>query len=90
MGLGLTKREAEVLLWVAQGKQNSDVATVLEISTATVRKHVEHILQKLHCETRGAAAQMAMQAINDQRPNSIPTRCLTCTEIECKSCGNLP
>ncbi len=90
MGMGLTKREAEVLLWVAQGKQNSDVATVLDISTATVRKHVEHILQKLHCETRGAAAQMAMQAINDQRPNSIPTRCLTCTESECKSCGDLP
>lgn len=62
MAMGLTMREAEVLQWVAQGKQNSDVATILGIRTATVRKHVEHILHKLDCETRGAAALFALRA----------------------------
>lgn len=62
-GLGLTCREAEVLTWIVHGKQNSDIALILNISTATVRKHVEHLLSKLHCETRGAAALLAMNAL---------------------------
>ena len=40
IGLGLTIRETEVLMWVAQGKQNSEVAAILGISAATVRKHM--------------------------------------------------
>jgi DNA-binding CsgD family transcriptional regulator len=63
ISLGLTEREAEVLAWVAEGKQNSEIAMILEISTATVRKHVENILRKFHCETRGAAVQYAMQGL---------------------------
>src|SRR5262249_46357318 len=41
--LGLTPREAEVLLWVAQGKSNSDVATILGMSDKTVKIHLGHI-----------------------------------------------
>lgn len=67
MELGLTRRSAEVLVWIAQGKQNSEIAGILKISIGTVRKHAEHIFQKLHCETRGAAAQIAMQADNQSR-----------------------
>jgi DNA-binding CsgD family transcriptional regulator len=56
--LGLTAREAEVLLWVAQGKTNPEIATILGMKAGTVRKHTEHIFQKLGVETRtGAAAQ---------------------------------
>lgn len=84
--LGLTKREAEVLMWVAQGKQNSEVGLILNISTATTRKHVEHILEKLHCETRGAAAQIAMQAFNEQMSHATPLRCFACTELDCATC----
>jgi DNA-binding CsgD family transcriptional regulator len=62
--LGLTLREAEVLVWLAEGKQNSEIADILKIRTGTVRKHVEHILQKLNCENRGAAALIAMQAMH--------------------------
>ena len=39
--LGLTPRVAEALLWVAQGKTNSDVATILGISESTVKKHID-------------------------------------------------
>src|SRR5262245_11913368 len=36
--LKLTDREAETLLWVAQGKSNSDIATILSIAEKTVKK----------------------------------------------------
>jgi DNA-binding CsgD family transcriptional regulator len=54
--LGLTKREAEVLAWVAGGKTNRDVAAILNVSPRTVKKHLEHIFQKLGVESRMGAA----------------------------------
>jgi DNA-binding CsgD family transcriptional regulator len=57
--LGLTKREAEVLLWISQGKRNNEIAVILQTSKRTVDKHVERILCKLGVETRTAAATVA-------------------------------
>jgi len=68
MELKLTRREAEVLVWVARGKQNSDIAQILGVSRATVSKHVENLLRKLHCETRGAAVHLAMDLLRPQQP----------------------
>ncbi len=59
--LGLTRREAEVLAWVAQGKTNSDIASILGMNPRTVKKHLEHIFQKLGVETRTAAAALAFE-----------------------------
>lgn len=57
---GLTRREAEVLQWVAQGKSNAAIGTILEISAGTVGKHLQHIFEKLGVETRtGAVAVVA-------------------------------
>jgi len=61
--LGLTPREAEVLLWVAQGKSNADVATILSVSDKTVKIHLGHIYEKLSVETRTAAALIAVEAL---------------------------
>lgn len=61
--LGLTPREAEVLLWVAQGKTNSDIGIILQCSEATAKRHVVHILEKLSVETRTAAARLALEAL---------------------------
>lgn len=61
--LGLTQREAEVLLWVSYGKASSDISEVLEISPRTVQKHLERIYEKLGVETRSAAAAIAIRAI---------------------------
>lgn len=61
--LGLTVREAEVLLWVAQGKANADVATILGMSEKTVKIHLGHIFEKLNVETRTAAAMIAMETL---------------------------
>ncbi len=53
--LGLTKREAEVLFLIAKGKTNPEIGILLDISTRTVQKHVEHIYIKLGVESRTAA-----------------------------------
>jgi DNA-binding CsgD family transcriptional regulator len=52
----LTQREIEVLMWVARGKTNKDIADILGMSPRTVNKHLEHIYVKLGVETRTAAA----------------------------------
>lgn len=62
-GLGVTQREAEVLLWVSYGKSNSDISDVLRISPRTVQKHLEHIYEKIGVETRSSAAAVAIKII---------------------------
>jgi DNA-binding CsgD family transcriptional regulator len=52
---GLTPREAEVLLWLAQGKTNPEIARILGIRPYTVRTHVERIFTKLGVNNRHAA-----------------------------------
>ncbi len=61
--LGLSPREAEVIKWVAEGKRNAEIATILGIASATVHHHLEHIHQKLGVETRTAAAARAREAV---------------------------
>ncbi len=56
----LTQRETEVLQWVLQGKTNAEIGCILGMSTRTVQKHVEHILDKLGVETRTAAAALTL------------------------------
>lgn len=57
---GLTARESEVLYWVSCGKINRDVGEILGMSTRTVDKHLQHVFEKLHVETRTAAASMVL------------------------------
>jgi DNA-binding NarL/FixJ family response regulator len=66
MGLGLTPRAAEALLWLAQGKTNSDIATILGITESTVKKYVQEMFDKLGVETRGAAAVRALEVLSSQ------------------------
>ena len=60
--LGLTRREAEVLVWIARGKGNYEIGVILGARTRTICKHVEHIFSKLHVENRTAAAVIALAA----------------------------
>lgn len=68
--LDLTPRVAEVLLWVAQGKTNSDIATILGISESTVKKHLLEIFQQLGVETRSAATLRAIEALGSPHPRT--------------------
>jgi CheY-like chemotaxis protein/DNA-binding CsgD family transcriptional regulator len=56
----LTPREAEVLYWLAKGKTNRDIGEILGSSAATVKKHLEHVYEKLGVETRNAAVAVAI------------------------------
>ena len=50
--LGLTRREAEVAVQVGKGLSNKEIALELNISEATVKKHVANIFEKLGVERR--------------------------------------
>jgi DNA-binding CsgD family transcriptional regulator len=52
---GLTPREYEIMLLVAEGKTNQETAAILWISPKTVRTHLEHAFEKLGVHTRAAA-----------------------------------
>ena len=62
--LGLTPRVAEVLLWVAQGKTNAEIGTILGISESTVKKHLLEIFEVLGVETRSAATLRAIEVLS--------------------------
>jgi DNA-binding NarL/FixJ family response regulator len=62
--LGITPREAEVLLWVAQGKSNADVAAILGMSEKTVKQHMGNLFAKLGLENRNAAALRAVEVLS--------------------------
>jgi DNA-binding NarL/FixJ family response regulator len=64
--LGLTPRVAEVLLWVAQGKTNGEIAIILGNSESTIKKHVLEIFESLGVETRTAASLRALEILSSQ------------------------
>jgi DNA-binding CsgD family transcriptional regulator len=60
--LGLTRREQDVLAFVAEGRTNKEIAARLDMVPATVKKHLEHVYDKLGVHTRTAAAAAAFRA----------------------------
>lgn len=50
-----------MLFWVARGKTNNEIATVLGIGLTTVKKHLESTFSKLGVENRTTAAAMALE-----------------------------
>ena len=63
--LGLTPREAEVLLWVAQGKSNPEISSILGATENTVKKHLQNMFEKLGVDNRNAAGLRALEVLSD-------------------------
>ncbi|APE28972.1 helix-turn-helix transcriptional regulator [Aurantiacibacter gangjinensis] len=59
--VGLTVRENEVLKWVARGKSNADIGTILGISPETVDTHLRRIFAKLGVNNRMTATLRALE-----------------------------
>lgn len=57
----LTKREQEVLLLVAQGLENKEIAVRLELSVCTITCHLRNIYEKLEVNNRTQAVYRALQ-----------------------------
>ena len=64
--LGLTTRQCEVVHWIAQGKRDSEIASIIACASGTVSKHVENILAKLGAETRTASVARARSFLSGQ------------------------
>jgi len=64
---GVTRREVEVLEWVARGKTNNEIGLILAISPRTASKHLEHIYTKLGVESRTAAVVQFLELIQHTR-----------------------
>lgn len=63
--LGLSAREAEVLLWISRGKSSRDIADILKVSSRTIDKHTEQLYNKAGFSGRAAAAATASRLLRE-------------------------
>jgi len=67
----LSKREKEILFWLAEGKSNWDVSVILGISERTIRFHIKNVMKKLNAVNRTHAVAIAIcENIIDPRQNN--------------------
>jgi len=72
---GLTAREIEVLILVARGASNKQIAASLVITPKTAGNHVEHIYAKIGASNRAAAAMFAVQhGLLPEDETAVPVR----------------
>ena len=61
----LTLREVEVLHWVSMGKTNPEIASILDISSFTVKNHMQRLFRKLDVTNRAQAVSKLMPMANN-------------------------
>jgi DNA-binding NarL/FixJ family response regulator len=58
---GLTKREIEILINIFNGLKNAEIAEKLFISEITVKKHLQHIFEKIGVSSRTALIRKTVE-----------------------------
>ena len=66
MAAELTPRQEEVLMLLGEGNSNTQIAQSLHLSEATVRSHINHILNRLGLERRAQAIAYASRRMRKQ------------------------
>ncbi len=68
----LTKRQAEILYWVQEGKSSSDIGAILGLSHRTIEHHLENVCRRFGVRTRIQAVvrarDMGLIPANEGRP----------------------
>ena len=64
----LTEREQEVLLWIARGRTNREIADELDISPRTVETHRERVMSKLGIRTVAGLTRLVLEMGLDKGP----------------------
>jgi DNA-binding NarL/FixJ family response regulator len=72
--LGLSRREADVMVGVIQGQANPAIAQTLNISISTVRKHIENIYRKLEVQSRSEAIALVIQKLGGLNGSALGDR----------------
>lgn len=57
----LTKRETQMLAFIATGKSNAEIAEILKISDRTVKNHISNLFKKINVKDRTQAAVFAIR-----------------------------
>jgi len=71
----LTKRETQILTYIAEGNSNKEIAHILEISEQTIKNHVSAILRKLNANDRAHAVALALHSgwiSPEAKPRRVP------------------
>ncbi|MEU8242119.1 response regulator transcription factor [Actinoplanes missouriensis] len=58
---GLTRREAEVLGWIGQGRTNAEIAAELFVAEATIKTHINNAFAKIGVRNRAEATGYALR-----------------------------
>jgi DNA-binding NarL/FixJ family response regulator len=61
-GVYLTKRQTEILTYIAEGNSNKEIANILPINEQTIKNHVSAILRKLNANHRAHAVALALHS----------------------------
>ena len=61
--MSYSEREAEVLFWMSEGKSNPEIGIIVGAAASTVKKHAEHLFEKLGVESRAAATRRALECL---------------------------
>lgn len=62
----LTRRQREIMEWIAEGKTSAEAAIILDISPRTVEKHLEAVFQRLGVENRITAVRRYLELRSGQ------------------------
>ncbi len=71
----LTRRETQILTYVAEGNSNKEIARILSISEQTIKNHVSAILRKLNANDRAHAVTLALRSgwiSPEAKPRRLP------------------